>query len=326
MNKFIGSVLIILMLVGCSGKSSITSNDRNNLNSSPEQSAESLQTSTAVSNVEPAPTPSVEPTATVEEQVPVVLETDKLRGIFGFADVEGKHILVTGHEEGLDKEMAPLNMAIGDNGKVLTLRFEKWQSGNENNNGREMAHNFTNLSGYLFAVEEGSATTDKTYYLTDSADFNPQVLVPIKPVNVNQASEAVEEGVRASITSMKLREPQQIWKLADLTTNRQLYLVQFVRQDKDMLFSIILKDKEELIVMDYPAVIEEDEYSVWRVDDGGEVSPEMFSIMFAAETSDGILLGMEWWGAEGVNTFFLHKEGDSFKEMDIHYGRYTSPI
>lgn len=321
-----GSVLVVLMLVGCSDKSSTTSNDGNNLNSSPEQSAESLQTSAAVPSVGPAPTPSVAPTATVVEQAPVVLETVKLHGTFGFADVEGKHILVTGHEEGLDKEMALLNRAIGDNGKVLTVRFDKWQNGNENNNGREMAHNFANLPGYLFEVEEGSASTDKTYYVTDSVDFNPQVLVPIKPTDVDQASTTVEESVRTSITTMKQRELQQIWKLADLTTNRQLYLVQFVRQDKDMLFSLILKDKEEFFVMDYPAVIGEDEYSVWRVDDGGEVRPEMFSIMFAAETSDGILLGMEWWGAEGVNTFFLHQEGDSFKEMDIHYGRYTSPI
>jgi hypothetical protein len=93
-----------------------------------------------------------------------------------------------------------------------------------------------------------------------------------------------------------------------------------------MLFSLVMQDKDVLNFMDYPAVIQGDEYSVWRVDDGGEVRPEMFSILFAAETSEGPLFGMNWWGAEGVNTFFLHKEGDSFKEMDIQYGRYTSPL
>ncbi|MNC03441.1 hypothetical protein D3C75_508480 [compost metagenome] len=93
-----------------------------------------------------------------------------------------------------------------------------------------------------------------------------------------------------------------------------------------MLFSLVLEDKVGLTFMDYPAVIQGDEYSVWRVDDGGEVIPEMFSILFAAETAEGSLLGMEWWGAEGVNTFFLKKEGDVFKEMDIQYGRYTSPL
>lgn len=60
--------------------------------------------------------------------------------------------------------------------------------------------------------------------------------------------------------------------------------------------------------MDYPAVIQGDEYSVWRVDDGGEVMPEMFSILFAAETLNGPLLGLNWWGSEGVNTFFLKKK------------------
>lgn len=299
MNKLIGSVIILLMLVGCSGKSTTTSNDMDILKSSPTASIQ-------------------EPSA--------YLEVEKLRANFGFADVEGKHILVTGHEKGLDKEMALLNKAIGDNGKVLSLSFEKWQAGNESSNGRETAYNFANLPGYLYKVEEGAANIDKTYYLTESVDFNQEALLPIQPIDVNQAPTAVEESVRTSITTAKQRELQQIWKLADLSTNRQLYLVQFVREDKDMLFSLVLKEEDKFTFMDYPAVIQEDEYSVWRVDDGGEVIPEMFSILFAAETPNGLLLGMEWWGAEGVNTFFLNKNRDSFKEMDIHYGRYTSPI
>lgn len=46
-----------------------------------------------------------------------------------------------------------------------------------------------------------------------------------------------------------------------------------------MLFSLVLEDKVGLTFMDYPAVIQGDEFSVWRVDDGGEVIPEMFSIL-----------------------------------------------
>lgn len=299
MIKLIGSFFIVLMLVGCSG------------NNSPSP--------TLPPSAEPSPTPNM-------QQTEAYLDPEKLKVNFGFADAEGRNILVTGHEKGLDQEMAQFNEAIGDQGKVLKIKFKKWQDGTSDNNGREMAHNFVNLAGYLYTVEEGSAIPDETYYLTDRADFNADSLISIEPVELKQAAAVVEESARERITASKNREIQQIWKLADLSKDRQLYLVQFVRLDQDMLFSFVMEDKDVLNFMDYPAVIQGDEYSVWRVDDGGEVRPEMFSILFAAETSEGPLLGMNWWGAEGVNTFFLHKEGDSFKEMDIQYGRYTSPI
>jgi hypothetical protein len=297
MNKLSVSFLIVLLLAGCSGSN------------------------------KPTPSPSAEPTPTASMQQPAAyLEAEKLKANFGFADESGKSILVTGQEKGLDAQMQQLNEAIGDHGQVLKVKLNKWQEGTENSNGREMAHNFVNLPGYLYTVEEGNATPDETYYLTDQAEFNANALISVKPTEVKQASLNVAESVRQNIVSAKNREVEHIWKLADLSGDRQLYLVQFIRQDQDMLFSLVLEDKAGLTFMDYPAVIQRDEFSVWRVDDGGEVIPEMFSILFAAETAEGPLLAMEWWGAEGVNTFFLKKEGNVFKEMDIQYGRYTSPL
>ncbi|MEK3746882.1 hypothetical protein NYE25_01445 [Paenibacillus sp. FSL E2-8871] len=319
MNKLMVIFFIVLMLVGCSSNNSLTS-DGDHVESTPEKSAETaLPSPTLPPSAEPLPTPS-------KQKTEAYLDTEKLKTNFGFADAEGRNILVTGHEKGLDQEMAQLNEAIGDQGNVLKVKFNKWQDGTENSNVREMAHNFVNLAGYLFTVEEASATPDETYYLTDQTDFKVDALLPIESLEGQEAISTVEESVRQRIVDTKKREIQKIWKLADLSTDRQLYLVQFVRLDQDMLFSLVWKEKDEFTFMDYPAVIQGDEYSVWRVDDGGEVMPEMFSILFAAETSEGPLLGMNWWGSEGVNTFFLKKEGDSFMEMDIQYGRYTSPL
>lgn len=319
MKKLIAGMVIILMLVGCSSQSTITS-DGEHPKTTPEQSEEAIQASPSIS-------PSAEPTIeTSIHQTANYLDAEKLKANFGFADAEGKNILVTGYDKGLDQEMAQLNEAIGDQGKVLKVKFNKWLEGTDDSNGREMSHNFVNLAGYLYTVEEGSATPDETYYLTDQAEFNEDSLILVDEPEVKQTQEAVEESVEQRITAYKSRDIQYIWQLADLSEDRQLYLVQFTRLDQDMLFSIVLADKDELTFMDYPAVIEGDEYSVWRVDDGGEILPEMFSILFAAETINGPLIGLNWWGSEGVNTFFLNKEGDTFKEMDIHYGRYTSPL
>ncbi|MNF16023.1 hypothetical protein D3C80_2188730 [compost metagenome] len=52
----------------------------------------------------------------------------------------------------------------------------------------------------------------------------------------------------------------------------------------------------------------------------------MFSLLFAARTADRLLIGINWLGAEGINSFFLAQRGESFKELDIQYSRYTSPM
>lgn len=222
--------------------------------------------------------------------------------------------------------MESLNTAIGNGGQVLAVKFEKQQTGSEDSNGRELANNFANLSGYLYTVESGAAKADETYYLVDSSSFPPAALVDLQPADPAAPQLAAGDPVRKSIAAVKHRELQSAWKLADLAPDRELYLVQFTRQDKDMLFSLVLNENGKLSFIDYPAVIENDEYSVWRVDDGGEMRPEMFSLLFAAQSADGLLLGLNWWGAEGVNSFFLLQQGNTFKELEIQYGRYTSPI
>ncbi|WP_379134822.1 hypothetical protein [Paenibacillus sp. sgz500958] len=315
MRICIGIVLIALLLTGCA-----TGNKDAFLNTTPLPTESSTTPPTA--QAEASPSPSPEGTAQPEQAVP---DIGKLKANFGFADDAGKHILVTRDNQDELAEMKLINTAVGDKGKVLAVKFEKWQDGNDNNNGRETAQNFANLPGYLFTLVDGVASGDQSYYLTDRAEFILESLVPVELPSADPES-AVEESVRSSIGAAKKREIQQIWKLADLSEDRQLYIVQFVREDNDMLFSIVLNTGTSLSFMDYPAVIQEDQSSVWRVDDGGEVIPDMFSVLFAADTKEGLLVGLNWWGAEGVNTFFLNQEGDSFKELDIRYGRYTSPI
>lgn len=254
------------------------------------------------------------------------LDPAKLQPVFGFADETGSHILVTTQEEGSGEQMESLNTAIGNGGQVLAVKFEKRQAGSENSNGRELANNFANLAGFVYTIESGAAKPDETYYLADSALFPPAALLELQPADPAAPQLAAGDPVRKSIAAVKHREIQSAWKLADLAQIRELYLIQFTRQDKDMLFSLVLNEDGKLSFMDYPAVIENDEYSVWRVDDGGEMRREMFSLLFAAQSADGLLLGLNWWGAEGVNSFFLLQQGNAFKELEIQYGRYTSPI
>ena len=203
MNKLMVSFFIVLMMVGCSSNNALTS-DGDHAESTPEQSAETvLPSPTLPPSAEPLPTPS-------KQKTEAYLDTEKLKTNFGFADAEGRNILVTGHEKGLDQEMAQFNEAIGDQGNVLKVKFNKWQDGTENSNGREMAHNFVNLAGYLFTVEEASATPDETYYLTDQTDFEVDALLPIESFEGQEALSTVEESDPQRIVDTKKREIQKI--------------------------------------------------------------------------------------------------------------------
>ncbi|MEC0169370.1 hypothetical protein [Paenibacillus graminis] len=270
------------------------------------------------------------PSAEASNAAPAAyLDPAKLSSGFGFADSSGKHLLAAWEDDSRLAEMKLLNTAVGNNGQVLSVALEKWQPGSADSNGRDMANNFANLSGYVFTVEDGKAASDETYYLANSAELVRGSLLAVKPpADLSQQLDA-DDPVRQQILALKKRDIKSIWKLADLAEapeDRHLYVVQFVRQNTNMLFSLVLQKGPELSFMDYPAKIRDDEYSVWRVDDGGEMTPGMFSLLFAARTANGVALGVNWRGAEGVNSFVLLQQNAGFKEMGIEYSRYTSPL
>lgn len=307
------AVTVFLLITGCSLQEADSTDGRNPV-TSPAASAKQSD-------------PPLPPSP------PATLDPASLNASFGFADSTGKRILAAGEDDSKLAEMKSLNRAVGQGGQLLTVRFEKWQHGTANSNGRDLANNFANLSGYVFTVEEGSrAASDETYYLADSAVFAPGSLLTVEPAADKSQQLGADHPVRKEIFARKQRKIQSIWKLADLSASSDpsgelhLYLVQFARQDKNMLFSLVLQKNAELSFTDFPAVIQEDEYSVWRVDDGGEILPEMFSLLFAARTVTGVAIGINWWGAEGVNSFFLLHQGTDLMEMDVRYNRYTSPL
>ncbi|OMF97542.1 hypothetical protein [Paenibacillus sp. FSL R7-0273] len=314
---------VALSLAGCSGAGS--GQDANQGDASPVASGAATAGAGAGAGASAAAaTQTPGPAATPAEAA--VLDPAALQPVFGFAGEAGRQLLVT--REGNDEElqMQALDTAIGSGGQVLRVRFGGWQEGNDQNNGRELAVNLPNISGYVFTVDGDAAVPDETYYLVNSSTFQLEALVPVEPGPADADQLPESDPVRKSITDAKHREIQSAWKLASLPPGRELYLVQFVRQNKDMLFSLVLEEEGKLSFMDYPAEITDNEYSVWRVDDGGEVIPQMFSLLFAARTTDGLLLGVNWLGAEGINSFFLEQTGETFKELDIQYDRYTSPL
>lgn len=255
------------------------------------------------------------PKATINDYV----DADKLHNIFGFTNETG-NLIITIDPVDVNKDIKSINKAIGENGNVLSIKYLKNQSGNSNDNGRQLAFNFDNLEGHIFEVIQGKANADETYYLVNDNEFNLRSI--LKSTEGDETE--IDSEAKKEIEKTKSRKIQNSWEIGRIDLNTKIYLVMFERQNDDMLMSIVMETPTKLIYKDYPAKY--DEASTWRVDDGGEVVPWMFSMLFAAKAEDGIIIGLKWIAPEGESTYFLKENGDKLEELDISTGRYMVPI
>ncbi|TVY02218.1 hypothetical protein [Cohnella terricola] len=298
---------ISVMLTGCRGKSATGTETAN---SSPAIASKSEQSPPSATSMPHDPSAQ--------------LDMSKLSDLFAFADGEGKKLITLARQpeeaHAAEKEMQLYNLAIGDNGNVLNIRYAKHQSRTELDNGRQSAHNFSNLEGDIYDVVDGVAKPDASYYLVSDEQFDVRSLIPLEEMEVQD----IPADVAQAIVKVKGRAIERGWLLAKTDEGQQVSVVQFKRWGDQMLASLVLSDGDELTFMDYPA--QYDANSTWRVDDQSELNSRMFSILFAARTSDGIALGFKWTGAEGENISILKQSGNRFEESGIVSGRYQSPI
>lgn len=313
-NSMIGMLLLSVAISGCSSNSS---NNESNVEQLP---TETSPTASATPMVTAVPTPTLEQSPETAN----TLDLNKLSNTFGFADNDAKRIItVEGQQDQAGESgdsVKEFNKAIGDNGHVLKVRYLKHQARTEDDNGRQAAYNFSNLEGDLFEILDGSAIPNESYYLVNESQFNVESLVKLNKVAPRTTSSTIQEEI------MKARDRAigHSWQLASTDKGQQIFLVQFERQEDQMLASLVLYDDGKWVFMDYPATYNES--STWRVDDQGEISPDMFSFLFAAQSSEGMVLGVKWMGAEGENISLLKQSGDRFVEIGITSGRYLSPI
>lgn len=338
MKKWILAILLTSLLasllIGCSDKSD-DSGVQKDQNIKPPAETQSVDNGTdADTNAGANTNTNSNANTTVETNTPGqqpegeqhFADIDKLSTLFGFTNSDGSQIIVTGQNAGLEASMPDYGKMIGEGGKTYSVKFVKWQKGSEQSNGRDTANNFANLEGYIFDVINGKAAGNETYYVVNEQDFDLKSLIKISSPEQTMTDEELEteETLKDNISLMKDRGVTDMWSLADIGSDQKLYLVKFENKDKNRLFSIVLFTGDDFLFQDYPAIAEDD-FSVWRVDDGGEVSPDMFPLLFAAETRQGLLLGLSWWGSEGLNTFFLAENEGNLEELEISYGRYTAP-
>ena len=85
-------------------------------------------------------------------------------------------------------------------------------------------------------------------------------------------------------------------------------------------------DGDRRIYIDFPAEFRGPGADLWRADDGGEVHPEGFEVVFLLKRGDAYVLGIDWKGAEGSALSIWGAEpGTQFKEVLTDFW-YRSPL
>ncbi len=268
-------------------------------------------------DVPPDPVPPVE--------TPKLIAYSTLGGVFGIANETGDRLItftpITPKQDAELTYMEGLDVAVGAGGKYLHLEFVKKQDKNDQDTGRVIASNFNNMEGYVYNVLEEKVIPNETYFISKKE------LVPEKNLLVSSLIDPtpLSAEVKTTIGDLKGRPVKEGWILADYGEVGQIQIVVFEAQGQNYLMSILLKAKDgSMKFMDYPAV-SPDGFSVWRVDDGGSISPNLFAIRLAAITDQGFVAIVSWAGAEGENTFFLLEQQDAFQEQPASVSRYWSP-
>lgn len=309
--------LVALVLAGCTNESKIESVDNEGVTAPTNEQNLPSASGEAVGMPVPDASSSGEP-----EQQADVLSEAKLgqEASFGYADETGRLLILEPDAAAAASNPDMITVAVGEGGERLTIKHVGTQQGDDQDNGRQTSYNFTHRAGALYEVIDGHAVPNETYLLLDGKSLPQAALLKVEFIT----DQAVEEQRVQQLAAAKSRKVKQAWRLATIAENQTLYLIQFEREQDSMLASLALEDNGQWVFMDYPATYNES--GTWRVDDGGQVVPDMFSVLLAARTAEGMVLGMKWLGAEGENVLFLSQRPGQLIQLDLSYGRYTSPL
>ena len=231
---------------------------------------------------------------------------------FGFADSSGRFLLA--NKINLNSKNS--YYTVISSGKIFKLDFVEEREEKEESTGRQTASNFKNSGGFLLKSPFIKLDQDKTYLIADSNYLSQHTRLSIEPVSYTPlTSNNIEQ-----IEKVKGKQIKSSWQIGKTDDGITLTLVLFQPGKDTALASLILMKNGLTIFEDYPGSLK-DEYSVWRVDDGGEFDPQAINVIALFYSSDGYKIARTWSGEEGENSVFLVQKGNDFKPV-VEYYRY----
>ena len=234
---------------------------------------------------------------------------------FAFFDRSGRRLITLGSA---DKEFilkAPQAVFV-TNQTVLTT-FSHTQKSNPGNTHRHTASNFDRLAGHVLLTET-PGPANQSVLLFDQSAFSVRRLLDCTSLATDLSSDD-----RRRIEAAQQRSIEQSWGLLQATDGTQIHLVLFQRSGNQALASLVILQRNRILFRDFPAQFNPE--STWRVDDGGNILPEQFRILYLGDVNEHLEIAYEFRGAEGnILDFFRESNGALVKIFTA--SRYMSPL
>jgi hypothetical protein len=237
-------------------------------------------------------------------------------GGFGLPDQRGSRLLV------MPNLARPelLKAALCSGGRRVPVQFERRQVEGANSDGRQTSRSFDKLAGSVFTVLGNRIDPDAPCFLASEALLAGTSVLSI----------AAPEGSGACLqhgrfASLRDRPVVHCWPLARLTADKQVALVEFERRGKDALASLVFVDGTRTMFADSHAEYRGAGADLWRVDDGGVLSPQGLKIVCALQHGDWYALGTAWASAEGRLLSLWVSEGSEQFTKVINDSWYQAP-
>jgi hypothetical protein len=227
---------------------------------------------------------------------------------FAFPNEDGTRLLATAE---IAKPEA-LGIALCSGGQRVPVQFERKQPEGADSSGRQTPRNFANTAGAVFRIS-GTISADATCMLVDESFLAGATLLPLK----RPADDARCLTSRYRDFQMdKGRPVVGCWPIAESAAGVRVALIEFERRLTSALASLVVLDNNRRLYVDYPAQFKVPGDDLWRVDDGGELYPQAFDVVFVLKRGSTYLLAVDWGGAEGsALSLHISEGGGPFKQV-----------
>jgi hypothetical protein len=253
----------------------------------------------------------------VGAQVQVPPGATEQHGGFGLPDRSGAKLLLIPN---LSRPEI-VKTALCSGGSRVPVQFERRQPERDTTDGRQTPQRFDELPGNVFTVLAGRIENDAICFLASERLLSGSTLLRV--TSSSGSGVCVE---RRRFAMLRGRPVVHCWPIARMASGQQIALVEFGRQEKDALASLVLVDGTRAFFADYPAEYRGAGQDLWRADDGGVLSPQGFELVCVLQRGNEYVLGIAWGGAEGQSLSLWISDGsERFTRVVADYW-YQAPL
>jgi hypothetical protein len=227
-------------------------------------------------------------------------------GAFAVVDASSTRLLAS---PGLNAPES-LHTAYCEHGHELGVSFVYRRRATDAHTRTGIADHLASQAGTLFRVTRGTAEPDESCFLASDALLSSATPLTLRPPTPEGGCDPESQGQYAA---ERRRSIVRCWRLAHLPPDSHIVLVEFARRGRDALASLVLASPSAAVFADFPAQYRGEGQDLWRVGDGGVLSPRGFDVLVALRQDGSYALAVSWVGTEGASLMLLvSRDGRTF--------------